>query len=280
MNDDHDIPAADPPPPAPPEVPVNPDLATRTTPPADHGFPPPSTPFSALVAPTLAIIEQAVARRELDGSLERERVEEAKRIQLEIDRRISLHCARDIPLKAARVLVTGVRATRAIGLVMKFMEGEPGTIVLSGGVGTGKSVAASWAVSGRVRERYFGSHPDGHDGTWPADYHPRFVDVAILSRLPRLPSFAKVDANSVWLPFMKCSVLAIDDVGMEPDKGFAAILDGLIVHRHDNETRTVITTNMDAKRFSSAYGERVCDRIRSTGGYWELDEESMRGEAP
>lgn len=193
---------------------------------------------------------------------------------------------RHIPLRAARVLL-GVAAggsgggdgpldleTPSMQIMREFMRGEPGTIAISGGVGCGKTLAAAWAVSLKVKQRYYGSHPDGSDGRWPADLHPRFVDAARLARLPRFAG--KGEAQAALGPYERCAVLAIDDVGMENDTGFVGILDSLIVTRHEDGLRTILTTNMPEADFTPVYGARVADRLAGSGGYWELNEPSRR----
>lgn len=237
--------------------------------------------FTTLVERVKAQVEKNIAEREARGeTLEPPSVDTAAEVRGKLQRMAD----RQIPLRSARVII-GVASdgsggdgpldldTPAMRCVREFMARKPGTIAIAGGVGCGKTLAAAWAVAQKVRERYFGSHPDGKDGTWPADYHPRFIDAARLARLPRFSG--KGESAAALAPYERCSVLAIDDIGMENDVGFVGILDSLIVTRHEDNLRTIITTNMPSEEFYPIYGPRVADRLKGSG-YWELNDPSRR----
>jgi DNA replication protein DnaC len=239
-------------------------------------------PLSELVAKVMKQVEANIEAKETLG----EPIVPPKEDAAEQEMRAKLRrlADRGVPLRAARVIV-GVNGdgggdgpidlrTPAMVVVRGFMAGPSGTIAISGGVGCGKTIAAAWAVAQKVRERYFGSHPDGRDGTWPSDYHPRFVDAARLARLPRFAG--KGESAAALAPFETCSVLAIDDVGHENDDFFVGLLDALIVTRHDNGLRTIITTNMDFVKFADVYKARVADRIDGGAGFKELNGPSRR----
>jgi len=194
------------------------------------------------------------------------------------ERRLMLLLDRGIPLDAADIVASdNLRNTKAIGYVKDFMGDRAGTLVISGGVGSGKTVAAAWMVSQRTPDKYVGNSPDGRGGTWPAELHPRFRDVSELTMLPRWG-----DAVAETMRVLKrCSILAIDDVGNETDtdESFVGVLDALIVARHDNRLRTVLTTNLPVEKFFKRYGIRIRDRVRGAGGFYGLgDAPSMRGE--
>ena len=107
----------------------------------------------------------------------------------------------------------------------------------------------------------------------PAELRPRFVDVSRFSRSSRYD-------DEQMGPLERCSMLAIDDLGMEyaDAKGsFLSLLDGLVNARYAASLRTVITTNLGAGAFRERYGERVADRIREVGRYVEIADPSMRG---
>jgi DNA replication protein DnaC len=239
-------------------------------------------PFGVLVKRFCEQVEAKIVEREARGETI---APPSVDIAAEVRGKLQRLADRQIPLRAARVIV-GAAAdgsdgdgpidleTPAMRLVRGFMTDKPGTIAIAGGVGCGKTLAAAWAVAQKVRDRYFGAHPDGRDGTWPADYHPRFIDAARLARLPRFAG--KGESAAALSPYERCSVLAIDDVGMENDVGFVGILDSLIVTRHEDGLRTILTTNMPSEEFDPRYGARVADRLKGSGGYWELNEPSRR----
>lgn len=157
------------------------------------------------------------------------------------------------PARSVRVVLSGeARDTRAMAAVRAFMASESSALVLAGGKGCGKSTAAVWAIA----ERRAG--------------HFRYAgELAGLSR-----------DDDERRRVTRAPLLVIDDLGVEylDDKGwFAAFFDEVIVRRHDNELKTIITTNLPKAKFSARYrSERVLDRL-ATGMFVEIPEGSMRG---
>src|SRR5882757_7087206 len=115
-------------------------------------------------------------------------------------------------------------------------------LVLSGGPGTGKTLAAcEWLR-------------DVKRGGW-------FVTAALLARYPRYDAKAMHD-------LLTCRALVVDDLGCEymDDKGnFMAVLDEVINARYGERLPTLITTNLNADAFKERYGSRIADRIREDG---------------
>jgi hypothetical protein len=61
---------------------------------------------------------------------------------------------RGVPLVAARIVAAdAMKPTEPLQRVKAFMDEQPGTLVLAGGAGCGKSVAAAWAVAGSPKEQ-------------------------------------------------------------------------------------------------------------------------------
>lgn len=174
-------------------------------------------------------------------------VREAARYKLEAAMRES-----QAPARSVRVVLSGqARDTRAMAAVRAFMASESSALVLAGGKGCGKSTAAVWAIAerGGGHFRYAG-------------------ELAGLSR-----------DDDERRRVTRAPLLVIDDLGVEylDDKGwFAAFFDEVIVRRHDNELKTIITTNLPKAKFSARYrSERVLDRL-ATGMFVEIPEGSMR----
>lgn len=122
-------------------------------------------------------------------------------------------------------------------------------VVLSGGVGCGKSCAAA---------------------LWAVEHGARFITASDLAK-----SSAYDEADS---ELVRAGALVIDDLGTEyADKNgyFLSRLDSLINHRYANCLATVITTNLGIDEFK-AYGERVVDRLREAGKFVRVGGESMR----
>lgn len=175
------------------------------------------------------------------------REREARRYRLEATMRDS-----QAPARSVRIVLSGqARDTRAMAAVRAFMASESSALVLAGGKGCGKSTAAVWAIAerGGGHFRYAG-------------------ELAGLSR-----------DDDERRRVTRAPLLVIDDLGVEylDDKGwFAAFFDEVIVRRHDNELKTIITTNLPKAKFTARYrSERVLDRL-ATGMFVEIPEGSMR----
>ena len=181
--------------------------------------------------------------------------------------------ARGVPSRAAAVISSGkMLVNPAVEMVREFMGGPPGTLVLSGSKGTGKTVAAGWAMQCNVEDDAAAKQKYER---WPTELGPRFLDVARFARAPRW------NDPVVMQCIEDCWVLVIDDVGLEylDGKGvFLSLFDEILVHRHDNNLRTILTTNLAPTAFFERYGERVRDRIREEGSsFFVINSESMRG---
>src|SRR5262249_27955534 len=135
-----------------------------------------------------------------------------------------------------------------------FAEPPPPTfVVLSGGTGVGKTVAATW---------------------WAATHGAGWVTAEGLARMDRYSETAKV---------LYHGRLVIDDLGAEFSDGkgfFLSTLDHLINVRYASMLPTVITTNVQGmvKRkdgtkeypFSARYGERIADRLKESGRWMTI----------
>lgn len=170
--------------------------------------------------------------------------------------------ARGFPLKAVRQVGEGVSETEAITTVRRFLGSQRRLLVVSGGRGVGKTLAASW---------------------WAMQAHPappevvctpgRFIDAPSLSRWPRY--------DDDRMAQLECArALVLDDLGLEFDDksgAFISLVDGLINARYAAMLPTLVTTNMRASDFRARYGERVADRIREVGSFVEIAGASLRG---
>lgn len=140
--------------------------------------------------------------------------------------------------EASKLLTTALKVTP-----------PPTIVVLSGGVGCGKSCAAA---------------------LWAIEKGAKFITANELARV------SPYDEKATDLA--KIKALVIDDLGCEyldPKGFFLSHLDGLINDRYSNGRETVITTNLDAEGFRR-YGERILDRIREAGKFLKVGGQSMR----
>ena len=130
-------------------------------------------------------------------------------------------------------------------------------LVLSGGVGTGKSTAAAWFTYARR--------------TWK----PLFMRAATFARISRYDK----EKTSAW---ESAGTLVLDDLGAEyaDSKGnFLADLDELIDWYYADRRPLIITTNLDIKSFRERYGGesgRISSRIREAGAWAECGGTDLR----
>lgn len=167
----------------------------------------------------------------------------------------------DLTAAALACVDAGCRDTAPLTLVR---EGVKGTVVLSGGAGSGKTVAAAWWILVSLRD--------------PARWDQRDYDEHEIRRRGPLPEFITAAHLARWERYSDAEMnrllyapeLVIDDLGVEfADKSgsFLATLDEVVNCRYGNELPTLITTNLDAAAFKSRYGERIADRIRQSGRF-------------
>lgn len=145
--------------------------------------------------------------------------------------------------------------TAAIQQLELWAQRNPlgGIAALSGDVGCGKTVAATWLAL-RVRNK-------------------RFAPVCIrASELARLSLYSDDDVQRWRAP----QFLVLDDLAAESTT--VHVLDELVdVFYSDLGRILIITTNLDSKAFAKRYTRRVADRIRSFKGWLAIEGESMRG---
>lgn len=200
---------------------------------------------------------------------------EAKRLELAEQMfrgtEYSRHCERlDLPARAVDVVLSGhMDDTPAV----QAARGCTDILVLSGGVGTGKTVAACE----RIREYVYAIEkwsPLAQYDTSPSfrEALPVWCSACELARIDHFSALA-VDQ------FKDVPLLVVDDLGSEYNdaKGFfAALLDEVIDNRYANKLATVITTNLNAAGFADRYGSRVVDRLREAGRFISCGNASMR----
>lgn len=148
-----------------------------------------------------------------------------------------------------------VEDTAAIQAVKAFLGSGKTFLVVAGGVGPGKTVAAAWAAESR---------------------RGMFVKAIDLTRTGTYD-------EARWDELRRATFLAIDDLGTEPrdEKGWAAAnFEALLDHRYDWELPTVMTTNLAFDAFRARYltadGGRLNDRFREVGEFVEITDPSLR----
>lgn len=146
--------------------------------------------------------------------------------------------------------------TQAIEHVDRWLASKLRYLVLSGGVGVGKTVAAAYAAT------------FNRGAVVPAPHLAQRLD----------PWKHEVDRGVVRLS-LRVPLLVIDDLGTEAadNARFAQAFTDAIDARQDHG-RTLITTNLTGAQFKSRYDARIVDRIRHQGRFVELKGESLRGQ--
>lgn len=161
-----------------------------------------------------------------------------------------------LPSRALKVLTPTIEPSKARDAVKACGWGM---LVLSGGCGTGKTVAAVEWLNDRV-------------GSTSIDA-PLFVSATTLAMWQRY------DWAQMQRLFM-AERLVIDDLGTEfsDERGsFRSTVDGVVNERYANERPTLITTNCGKAEFVERYGARIIDRFRECGRFVVVGSESMRG---
>ena len=141
---------------------------------------------------------------------------------------------------------------------VKKWSGE-GTLVLSGGKGAGKTVAANKWLWDLIFDPL---NWENHVGRARFALHePLLVTAAHMGRWKRY------DDNEMDR-LLKASRLVIDDIGtefMDTKGSYMVLLDEVIDVRYAQMLPTVITTNVGMVEFFERVGERVARRIREDG---------------
>lgn len=152
------------------------------------------------------------------------------------------------------------RPTEALVAVRRWLADASKTwLVLCGAKGTGKSVAATWAVRHAITT---GS-------------------TAAFRRASELAKLSGFDAGAVELETLKrVDLLVLDDVGTETLTDWArAQLHELVDYRHEAYGRTILTSNLSWKGaggLEARLGERIVDRIAQAGTRVQVSGVSMR----
>ena len=156
------------------------------------------------------------------------------------------------PLRALEAAATADMSRSAIARVARWLPKPEGVLVISGGEGVGKTVAAAW---------------------WAL----RLPQVATFVRAASFARSSRYEQDRSAL--MQASALVLDDLGAEflDAKGsFLVDLDELIDVYYGNRKPILVTTNCTHEDFKARYGARIAGRIREQGAFFAIGEASMR----
>lgn len=126
-------------------------------------------------------------------------------------------------------------------------------LVLSGGVGVGKTVAAAFiCVEWAKRWNWNG----GATGT--------LAEPLVWLDGPRLVRLGNLEtADALGDMAFSAKLLVVDDAGREASKVALTRLSDVLMNRLDNRRMTILSTNLTGENFRVRYGEALADRLRS-----------------
>lgn len=173
-----------------------------------------------------------------------------------------------VPQRCAEIVANGFEETTAMVAARTFVASNRSFLLLSGGPGTGKTVAAAWTLE----QKYVALR-------WGGD-KSKFIRA---QELARLSLFEKIDKDFFGM-LATVKRLAIDDLGAEMfHDGVRSMIDELLDRRYGARLRTALTTNLAPSSkdpaipcFKKRYGERIADRIRHDGLVEIVGNKSMR----
>lgn len=161
------------------------------------------------------------------------------------------------PYEALRALRQGPDDSPALTAARKFnRDPEALFLLLLGPPGVGKTLAASLVVVDFASKWPWNDMPGGG-----AAEPIRYTDSASLTRLSAFDSEAKRYVESL----RSCHMLVLEDAGDEGTEMGKGLFVELLMARHANRLRTVVTSNLRPEAFRARYGAAVADRVRASG---------------
>jgi DNA replication protein DnaC len=183
----------------------------------------------------------------------RDEIELAKRVSDSERERVMASIERAVPPGVYRIVVRGAEKTHAVEAALAWLDaGKHRALLLRGGVGVGKTVAAGAVVNALVER-----------GQCSISWHrPNDFVSAVLHRYDE------------GAPKLGKDLVVIDDVGRETKPDFCEALCTFI---DDFSARILLSTNDTKERFRSRYDLRLIDRLNEVGTSISIKGESLRG---
>lgn len=169
------------------------------------------------------------------------------------DPRAAALTANGFPRRALEEAAIADASKSAITRVSRWLARPEGVLVISGGEGCGKTVAASW---------------------WAL----RLAQVATFVRAATFAASSRYERDD-RCALLAVSALVLDDLGAEylDGKGsFLVDLDELIDVFYGDRKPLLITTNCTDDDFKKRYGARIAGRIRERGAFFGIADGSLR----
>jgi DNA replication protein DnaC len=169
-----------------------------------------------------------------------------------------------VPTRTCRVLAAKepLSETPALVAAREFVSEHRNFLLLLGGVGTGKSLAACWTLLSQRRQKTR-DPVTGQDLPVPGEIDFGLIKFTRASEIARLSVF---DDRDTWDDLRTVHFLVVDDLGVEAETPLWTERVGELVDvRYGEELPTVITSNLDAAAFRARYGARIASRVNSDG---------------
>lgn len=215
-----------------------------------------------------SIESQTPEEREAEEKRAAERAEvEAKRVA-EKARNGRLRVLRDVPIPdatKAAIVDGGIIRTRAIEAVDTWLDetSRPPFLLLLGGVGSGKTVAAAYAMD--CATHVSGEHVHGYSA---------YIKMGRVAELFRA-GFG--DDRERFEALIAAPSLVVDELSTERDVELGrAALHELVDERGGRGRPTILLANRSKKELASRYDARTIDRLRASMRLVELGQQSMR----
>lgn len=196
----------------------------------------------------------AIQRAEAEKQRREEEAERVRKFRHGVLKSIGPRFTDDV----ARGLVDGAGLADTVAhlTVREWLASSKPTLVLSGGTGTGKTVAAMRAIL-------------------EADSFQFLRAIRIGAHYERWSSDREDDVEPIRFGV---ALLVVDDLGQEPidDRRVMPAIEEVLDQRQSERTRTLITTNLSADQLRSRYSERIVSRLRQNATVKILGASDMR----
>jgi DNA replication protein DnaC len=220
---------------------------------------------------------------EQDRRAEEKRVEDERRERAAAARRrtewITYYSA-SVPAEVAESVYDRDEVdTEATRLAKAWLASDKPCLVLSGGVGTGKTVAALVAMreATGLWVPKAGATTGWVDGVLCHFAH-RVSPIIRAHKLAAAVDPWKHERDAGIEPYeLTDRFLVLDDLGAEMDEArFHQALFAVVDGRQSPRTRTLITTNLRREELRPKYGDRIADRLNAMAKVVQLKGASMR----